>query len=285
MTGLCSKLVDIADVFEIVPYYAYRYYGTYPFNCHKLVVFGRVQEDVEKNPLSAETLKEIGDINDQIKTLLHEANPKENVKVRISVEGMEDEILTTNDGFYFRIFHVDEDFPYNVSEGTVSIEESSLEKFQKHDKISTKFKIFNINANECNFAVISNIDETILQSEDSERLKLIYQTLFATSESCKPISGAKELFNDLYLNGKNPFFYISKNPAALCPSVKQFIEEKGYPNGPVLVQNLDLKALNEPSTKNRTIDGIIGAYPGLKFILIGCTDDLQVYSVSIFMTN
>mmetsp|Transcript_32287 Transcript_32287/g.55268 ORF Transcript_32287/g.55268 Transcript_32287/m.55268 type:complete len:345 (+) Transcript_32287:133-1167(+) len=282
MSDFLKRLIDIADVFEIVPYYAYRYPGMYPFDVDKIVVFGRIQEDRYQNPLSGELLQNLGDPDSQIRTLLHDATPdtKENISVKISIEGLEDEIVTTNeDGFYHKIFHVQKDFPYTVTEGTVSIEESCLGRFQKQDSLFRMFEIINSNPEDVKFAVISDVDDTILQSNVNERLRLLYNTLIVKTEDRIATPGTQEFYQDLH-NGKNPFFYVSNSPAVLYPSIKKFVEEKNFPNGPVLLRNLDLEQLRNRNHKENTIEEIIGAYPFYKYILIGDSSekDLRIYS-------
>ena len=122
------------------------------------------------------------------------------------------------------------------------------------------------------FGIISDIDDTILQSDVTEPMKLFYNTVFQTPENRKPTPGTQEFYQTLHRgfnNDQNPFFYISNSPWTLYRRLCTFIQHKQFPLGPILLRNLTLAELQNSMHKKTTITRILEDFPHLPFVLIG----------------
>ncbi|MDX1463329.1 MAG: phosphatase domain-containing protein [Marinirhabdus sp.] len=129
------------------------------------------------------------------------------------------------------------------------------------------------------FGVISDIDDTILHTGVTSRLKwkLIFNTLFKNAESRSPLKGASEFYNMLHRgkSGKeaNPMFYVSHSPWNLYRYLELFLRKNNFPKGPILLRDFAQirakKESDEKPQKQKEIIDILNMYPERKFILIG----------------
>jgi len=125
--------------------------------------------------------------------------------------------------------------------------------------------------------VISDIDETILQSFTSKAFKRITTTLFKSINKRRPIDFTRSLYAFFEERGAR-FFYVSKSESNLFQIITGFISKNGLPRGALFLTGyLNLKGLlknrKEKNFKLKQIERIITQLPGKKFVLIG--DDSQ----------
>ncbi len=124
------------------------------------------------------------------------------------------------------------------------------------------------------FAIISDIDDTILHTEVMSKFKwrVIYNSLFIGPKARKTINGTCSWYQQLHAF-KNPFFYISNSPWNLYDYLQQFLQSNHFPEGPILLRDFGKKkkdALQDYSNHKRNeIEKMILAYPLLQFVLIG----------------
>ena len=131
------------------------------------------------------------------------------------------------------------------------------------------------------FAVISDIDDTILQSYVRNRLRLVYLTLAGNPLTRSSFEGTTELYRGLREGGCGaPFFYVSKSMWNLFPLLEGFIAHQRLPRGALLLRQVGL-FLPRPSVPHKALalDELLEAYPGLPFLLIGDSGehDLPLY--------
>lgn len=129
------------------------------------------------------------------------------------------------------------------------------------------------------FGVISDIDDTILKTDVTSRLKLktMVHTLLKNAGNRRAFSGVSDLYNALALGrdgeGFNPFFYVSNSPWNLYDLLKDFLHLNHLPRGPILLRDFGLPS--EDSTfsykthKADMVNRILTTYPKLPFILVG----------------
>jgi len=145
-----------------------------------------------------------------------------------------------------------------------------------------KGEIF-IPSQKANFGIISDIDDTIMHTGLTSRLKwqVVKNTFFKRAEKRIPLEGAANFYEKLQ-GGKtgddaNPIFYVSHSPWNLYRYLEVFLERNNFPKGPILLRDFvnpfTRKHLpiagNEKPQKQKEIINILNTYPQLPFILIG----------------
>jgi phosphatidate phosphatase APP1 len=128
------------------------------------------------------------------------------------------------------------------------------------------------------FGVISDIDDTILQTGVQRVGQMVRQTVTGSALTRTPFEGAAELYRDLAA-GVNPFFYVSSSPWNLHEFLLGFLRHRGFPVGPLMLRDL-LGTGGGREPKHGRIEEILALHPGLRFVLIGDSGeaDPQIYA-------
>ena len=108
--------------------------------------------------------------------------------------------------------------------------------------------------------------------------KAAYNVLFANPKKRASVPGMSVLFTKLAaLFPEAPFFYLSTSPWNVESSIRHFINDHGFPAGPLLLRDLDPRPKTFIPTgvqhKLEFAEQLMGDFPDMKFILIG--DDGQ----------
>lgn len=138
------------------------------------------------------------------------------------------------------------------------------------------------------FGVISDIDDTVIQSRVSSFL-LAARTLLAENARTRlPFPGVAAFYSALR-NGAtgrecNPVFYVSSGPWNIHDVITEFMELQGLPRGPIVLRDWDiafgaLASARHFEHKGGAIRRILRTYPELPFMLIGDTSqhDPEIY--------
>jgi len=126
------------------------------------------------------------------------------------------------------------------------------------------------------YAIISDIDDTILQSGAHSLMKMIKTTFTKNANTRLTFSGVNHLYHG-FQNGSpkeavNPIFYLSNSPWNLFDFLDDFMELKGIPKGTLLLRDWGMdenKTFVDDTHKLKSITKILQNNPTLKFILIG----------------
>jgi len=127
------------------------------------------------------------------------------------------------------------------------------------------------------FGVISDLDDTVLQTDVLNILKMARNTFLQNSRTRLPFAGVAEFYRALQRgtsNTFNPIFYISNSPWNLYDLLVDFFEVREIPLGPMFLTDLGLTDEHffrrEPiEHKLGNITTLLDTYPDLSFILIG----------------
>ncbi len=137
------------------------------------------------------------------------------------------------------------------------------------------------------FGVISDIDDTVLQTDVTSLLKLrvLYHTLLKSAALRQSFSQAAAFFQALHRGNRgqpgNPVFYVSNSPWNLYDLLEEFLSLNGLPDGPILLRDFGLPYQERPSNyrghKHSSIVRILKTYPELPFVLIGDSGEKDAY--------
>jgi phosphatidate phosphatase APP1 len=130
------------------------------------------------------------------------------------------------------------------------------------------------------FGVISDIDDTVVYSNVTNKLRMILTVALSNARTRKPFEGVAAFYRALHA-GVNPLFYVSKSPWNLYEPLVEFLQVQGLPLGPLMLRDFGISL--KKNHKTEAIEHILGTYPKLKFILIGDSgeEDPEIYSAIV----
>lgn len=126
-------------------------------------------------------------------------------------------------------------------------------------------------------AVVSDIDDTVLTTNVTSKLKLMATVLLSNEHTRLPFPGIAAFYRALQAGRtgtqRNPLFYVSNSPWNLYSFLVAFFELNEIPLGPVFLRDFGRHLLLSPeppgSHKLARIETLLGTYPHLPFVLIG----------------
>lgn len=142
------------------------------------------------------------------------------------------------------------------------------------------------------FAVISDIDDTVLESNVTRWQTAAELTFLHNARTRRPLEGVAQLYqamqNGREGRGPNPIFYVSASPWNLYDLLEDFFDLNGVPQGPILLRDLDLdrrsfSASGGSSSKLENMHLLIERYPGLQWLLMGDSGqvDAELYADTV----
>jgi phosphatidate phosphatase APP1 len=197
------------------------------------------------------------------------------VPLRVTVAGATTLTSTDDEGYFRARLHPD---PHELTSpwttGTVELEGRYRGVADRH---TTRLEV-RVAAPEARFGVVSDIDDTILQTGVQRLGQMIRRTFTGSALTRTPFPGAAELYRDVAA-GVNPVFYVSSSPWNLHAFLVGFLRHRGFPMGSVLLRDL-LGTRAGREHKGERIREILDAHPRLPFVLIGDSgeDDPAIYA-------
>ena len=195
--------------------------------------------------------------------------------------------VTASDKGYFTLSEGLES-PISIVEGQPLTAEITLlkAKYLRDQQTIAKVPIV-FPSNDTPFAVISDVDDTILQSHITSPLKLraFYTTFFHNAATRREVAGAAAFFQQLKIQAKGsiPFFYVSNSPWNLYDLLMNFLINNKFPLGPILLREIKSStrkiASHSKGHKYRAIVQLLETYPEMSFLLIGDSGekDAEIY--------
>jgi phosphatidate phosphatase APP1 len=125
------------------------------------------------------------------------------------------------------------------------------------------------------FGIISDIDDTVLETELSNPWKRGLQLVYSEQRMRLPFEGIAALYKALSRR-KNPIFYVSNAPWNLYPHVLELLDHNDIPRGPLLLRDSRLaerfvvgQGGQVQVHKQRALKRLVEDHPGLSFVLLG----------------
>jgi phosphatidate phosphatase APP1 len=272
----------VEGVFDRDRYLAvgYRGYGTRD----RALVLGRVLQADESEPevTAGSRWRNLAAAITRI-----ESDPLPHARVNVSLGGVPEdarEIVADDEGFFREWIGVREPLPEGewvpVRLTVASQANRAVRTLESGESVSHVL----VPPPGAAFGVISDMDDTVLQSNVASFLRAARLVLLENAQTRMPFHGVAAFYRALQagtgLTGPNPIFYVSKSPWNLYDVIAQFLERQEIPLGPILLRDWDV--VPERATKGfktREIETIFQTYPSLPFILIGDTTqkDPEIY--------
>jgi len=241
----------------------------------RIFLHGRVLEDekIKVNPY-----------DQRFKTLWNnfkrfESDEIEGVVLKITVGTKSYKLKTDDEGYYTL------DKPFDRSSikprKNWTNAEIVIQSIPKRKAPTTKFKapIF-VPSAKAQFGIISDIDDTVLQTFVSGRFKLrmMYHSFMKNPYQRKAMEGIVPFYQQLEkgIDGQqqNPFFYLSDSPWNIYDALTTFMEVQHLPKGPLFLRDYGWPTHSDDNYRGHKLsylERVIKAYPKLPFILLGDT--------------
>ncbi len=138
------------------------------------------------------------------------------------------------------------------------------------------------------FGIVSDMDDTVLQSEVSSFLNAARMVLLENARTRLPFPGVAAFYRALQGAAPggagavgNPIFYVSSSPWNLYDVIADFLAAQEIPLGPILLRDWDLgpSLVGHRSHKLARIREVFATYPTLPFLLVGDStqEDPEIY--------
>jgi phosphatidate phosphatase APP1 len=261
-----ERVVD-RDPFHII---SYRGYGT----SSRVLVLGRVlqNEDLGKaDPSHSKTRN----LFSMLKRL--ESDPLPDARVRARWSGGTRELVADDEGFIRAWLEVD-------TAGRSGWQSIELEL--PSGPLGTIPAPFLVPAASASYGVISDMDDTVIQSHVTDFIRAARMVLLENARTRLPFPGVAAFYRAL-AHGRsgtadNPIFYVSSSPWNLYDVIAEFLEAQEIPIGPLLLRDWDLGTalLRNAAYKSGVIREILATYPRMQFVLIGDSgqEDPEIYA-------
>lgn len=269
-----ERLVD-RDPFHVVGYRGYAARG-------RILLLGRVlQNEGLLQPHSSHS--KARNLLAMLKRL--ESDPLPFARVRARIAGAERELVADDEGFVRSWLEVETE----ADPGWGSIQ---LELIDPPDGITrTSQALFLVPPASATYGVISDLDDTVLQSHVGDFIRAARMVLLENALTRLPFPGVAAFYRALEEGrtggAENPIFYVSSSPWNLYDVIAEFMEAQQIPAGPLLLRDWDLgpSLLRNAAYKSGVIREILAAFPSLPFILVGdsAQEDPEIYADMVAM--
>lgn len=208
-------------------------------------------------------------------------------EVRLSFGGDSQDITADDEGYFEAWLEPSDPLPL----GHDYIQEVAIEllkpirRHQYEDDIGTSFtaNVIVPDIRAASFGIISDMDDTVLQTGATSILSMAKKTLFGNAHTRLPFEGVDAFYQALHRD-RNPIFYVSSSPWNLYDVLTEFLDINDIPAGPMMLRDwgsspTELLPTSHGSHKLDVIRQILATYPDLPFILIGDSgqEDPEIY--------
>jgi len=258
-SGLRRLIARLRDPVIVLPYLGY---GT----PEKLTLSGRVLEDEGFRPTQS-TERRWRNLVAFVKRM--ESDEVAGARLRATYRGRSVHAISDNEG-YFRV-------ELETSGLAAGWHDIRLELEGPHASVMGTVLVPHPDAQ---FGVISDIDDTIIHSNVTRKLRMLITLALSNAHTRKPLCGVAAFYRALH-RGRNPIFYVSKSPRNLYVPLLEFLQHQRLPAGPLLLRDFGLRM--PKNHKTTAIEDILNTYPALRFVLIGDSgeEDPEIYSTIV----
>jgi phosphatidate phosphatase APP1 len=283
LLGVAARVIHAAVGAEPYEILAYRGYG----NGVRAHVYGRI---IEKRDIRAST-----DADSVLKNLLNtyrraDSDPLPFAQLKVDYAGSTLEMKADNEGFFGGWIEIEK--PITTEDEWLEYRVELVPRVRADPAVAPlavkgSGEIL-VQTPTARFAVISDLDDTVIQSRVSNFLQAARTVILGNARTRLPFPGVAAFYEALR-NGvsgdeKNPIFYVSSSPWNIYDVISEFMDLQKIPKGPLVLRDWDIGWSSLSSSrhfehKTTTIRDLMQLYPQLEFILIGDTSqhDPEIY--------
>jgi phosphatidate phosphatase APP1 len=276
---LVTRAIDSAfdeDPFELLVYYGFG-------NDVMAYVHGRA---LEVRNVSAST-----DSDSTFRNLLNtyrraEADPVPLARVKVEYEGSSTTLTADDEGFFHGWVQLEK--PLRGDDEWRECKVLLIEPVHPEVKTPTAKGEVLVPPKTARFGVISDIDDTVIQSRVSNFLQAARTVMLGNARTRLPFPGVAAFYRALRDGAagdeRNPIYYVSSSPWNIFDVIAEFMELQKIPRGPRVLRDWDiglglLSGSRHLDHKTVAIRNIVQLHPDMEFILIGDTSqhDPEIY--------
>lgn len=215
------------DPIQIVPY---RGYGT----CHRLYLMGRV---LEKRGITSPT--DADTVWDNLLNMYRRFDSDEipYAKLVARFQDIEQSVQADEEGMFNVYFELEQALPADQMWQEVELELVEPHSDEQEGTVRAVGRVL-IPPSEARLLVISDIDDTVLQTNATNLLRMARTVFLGNARTRLPFPGVAAFYRALHagLTGKdrNPLFYVSNSPWNLYDLLSEFFHLQNIPVGPVI---------------------------------------------------
>lgn len=191
-----------------------------------------------------------------------------------------------DDEGYFR-FELQTPDGFDPDDLWVTVELSVTDARHRHESKATGEIL--VAPKNASFAVVSDIDDTIVRTGATSYLTMATSVLAKNAWTRPPFPGVSAFYQALFQGGdespRNPIFYVSSSPWNIYDMLTEFLSYRKIPGGPVLLRDIGVDAdkfikAGHADHKTEKIEHLLATYPELPFLLIGDSGqhDPEIYA-------
>jgi phosphatidate phosphatase APP1 len=268
-----TKVTGLGNPLMIVPYLGW---GTQD----KLFLSGRVLEDEGFTPAT--------DADRTWQNLINmykrfETDEVPGARLRALFQGIERETVTNQEGYFSLELH-----PVRISNsrGWQHVALELLTPQPPNGQPVRAIAQVMVPSRSAKFGTISDVDDTIISTHVTDKLKMILTVILLNEYTRKPFEGVAAFYRALQRgttgSEDNPVFYVSKSAWNLYTLLVEFLKVQGIPLGPLLLRDFGdhlIFSKDQAGHKRSNIQMILEAFPHLPFVLIGDSgeQDPEIY--------
>lgn len=266
------------DPIMILPY---RGYGT----TERMFLRGRVLKD--RGITSAE---DDATTWENLLNMWRRANSIEVPHARVRARfGEQEQIVTANVEGFFEVW-IEPERPFTTEQLWQEVYLDLVEPIDEGQTPPSAVGKILVPPTDADFAVISDVDDTVLQSNVTSLVKMARATFLGNARLRLPFEGVAAFYRALH-HGRtgdklNPMFYVSSSPWNLYDLLSEFFNLQEIPIGPVLflrdwgLTEQGFLPLKNKNYKLSYIREIMETFKHLPFILIGDStqEDPEIYT-------
>lgn len=208
-------------------------------------------------------------------------------RLRVRLREQEQLIQADEEGFFEARFNPANPLPEGLLWKVVDLE--LIEPFVPEGKSARAEGSALIVSPRADFGVISDVDDTVVQTGATNRLRMALTVFLRNAHTRLPLEGVAHFYRALQAGptgaGRNPLFYVSSSPWNLYDLFFQFFQINKIPIGPLIFRDWGISqnsmlSFQHKKFKLSAICRILDDFPTLPFILIGDSgeEDPEIYA-------
>ncbi len=222
-----------------------------------------------------------------------ESDEVPHARVRLSYSGIASEVQADAEGYFQAWLNLPPARPAGdrVSQSTLLRILVELLEPQRpsHDPVQAEAQVV-IPPIGCRFGVISDIDDTIVQTNVLNPWKLIFNLMFRNALTRRSFPGTSAFYRGLHQSKPedpvNPIFYVSTSPWNLYDLLEEYMAYQKFPSNPVMalrdwgLHQDEILPTEHSKHKLSFITQVLRLYDPMQFILIGDSSqqDPEIYT-------